>query len=314
MTSLNLIFAGTPEFAVPALEALLAAGHRIAAVYTQPDRPAGRGQQVTMSAVKECALRHGLTVKQPLTLRDAEAQADLAALNADAMIVVAYGLILPKAVLQAPRLGCINIHGSLLPRWRGAAPIQRAIMAGDPETGVCIMCMDEGLDTGPVLSSVSTSIGANENAASLHDRLAILGAQALVETLPKFADGVLQPRAQRNDGATYATKLRKDEAVIDWKRSAVEIDALIRAFNPWPVAETRLNGQQLRVWEALPLAEKNAAAPGTVLRADATGIVVATGNGALGLRRVQLAGRKAMAANDFVNAHRIAGAVLGALT
>jgi methionyl-tRNA formyltransferase len=315
MNALNLLFAGTPEFAVPALEALLAAGHRIAAVYTQPDRPAGRGQQVTMSAVKRCAQQHGLTIQQPATLRDAAAQAELAAFNADAMIVVAFGLILPKAVLQTPRLGCINIHGSLLPRWRGAAPIQRAIMAGDTETGVCIMCMDEGLDTGPVLSAVSTPIGPHENAASLHDRLAMLGAQALVATLPRYANGDLQPLAQSDEGATYAAKLRKEEALIDWRRSARDIDALIRAFNPWPVAETRLHGQQLRVWEATTISDESShAVPGTVLRADASGIVVATGSGALSLQRVQLAGRKAMSASDFINAHRIVGDVLSTTT
>jgi methionyl-tRNA formyltransferase len=311
MTSLNLIFAGTPEFAVPALEALLAAGHRIVAVYTQPDRPAGRGQQVTMSAVKQCALRHGLTVKQPQTLRNAEAQAELAALNADAMIVVAYGLILPKPVLDAPRLGCINIHGSILPRWRGAAPIQRAILAGDTRTGACIMCMDEGLDTGPVLSTATASIGEHENAASLHDRLALLGAQALVETLPKFASGELKAQPQAIEGVTYAAKIRKEEALIDWTRTANEIDALIRAFNPWPIAETRLNGQQLRVWEATPIMQTTQAIPGTVMRADASGIEVATGDGSLNIQRVQAAGRKAMSAADFVNAHRIVSTVLG---
>ena len=311
MTSLNLIFAGTPEFAVPALEALLAAGHRIVAVYTQPDRPAGRGQQVTMSAVKQCALRHGLTIKQPQTLRNADAQAELTALNADAMIVVAYGLILPKPVLGAPRLGCINIHGSLLPRWRGAAPIQRAILASDTQTGVCIMCMDEGLDTGPVLNTVSTSIGERENAASLHDRLAMLGADALIATLPRYASGELKAQQQASDGVTYAAKLRKEEALIDWSRSAREIDALIRALNPWPIAETRLNGQQLRVWEATPLMQSTQSIPGTVLRADTKGIEVATGEGVLNLQRVQAAGRKAMSAADFVNAHRIVGAVLG---
>lgn len=312
MTSLNLIFAGTPEFSVPALEALLAAGHRVVAVYTQPDRPAGRGQHVAMSAVKQCAMRHGLTVRQPQSLRNADAQAELAALNADAMIVVAYGLILPKPVLNAPRLGCINIHGSILPRWRGAAPIQRAIMAGDAETGVCIMCMDEGLDTGPVLSEARTPIGANENAASLHDRLAMLGAQALVEALPKFARGELKPQSQPNEGATYASKIKKEEALINWSRSAREIDALIRAFNPWPVAETRLNGQQLRIWDAMPIAQHSNATPGSVLRADANGIVAATGEGALNIQRVQLAGRKAMSAADFVNAHRLNGLAFGA--
>ena len=312
MTPLNLIFAGTPEFAVPALEALLAAGHRIVAVYTQPDRPAGRGQQVTMSAVKQCALRHGLAVKQPQTLRNADAQAELAALNADAMIVVAYGLILPKPVLDAPRLGCINIHGSILPRWRGAAPIQRAILAGDTQTGVSIMCMDEGLDTGPVLSTVTTFIGDHENAASLHDRLATLGADALLAALPRYAAGELGAQQQAIEGVTYAAKIRKEEALIDWTHAARDIAALIRAFNPWPIAETRSNGQQLRIWEATPIMQTTQAIPGTVVRADASGIEVATGDGALTIHRVQAAGRKAMSAADFVNAHRIVGTVLGA--
>jgi methionyl-tRNA formyltransferase len=313
MTSLTIVFGGTPEFAVPALEALLAAGHRIAAVYTQPDLPAGRGRHVAQSAIKQAAVRHGLTVEQPETLRNPDAAARLAGYRPDVMVVVAYGLLLPKPILDTPSLGCVNIHGSCLPRWRGAAPIQRALLAGDAQTGVSIMCMDVGLDTGPVLSTTSIEIAPHETAATLHDRLAALGAQALVETLPKFAAGELLPQPQPDAGVTYAHKLRKDEALIDWRRSAVELDRQVRAFNPWPVAETRWRDQQLRVWECAPLALDANAAPGAVIGADANGIVVAAGAGALNMTRVQLAGRKQMSAAEFLNAHRIVGDVLGAM-
>jgi methionyl-tRNA formyltransferase len=308
---LSLIFAGTPEFSVPALEALLASRHRVVAVYTQPDRPAGRGQQVTMSAVKQCALRHQLPVEQPPTLKDAAAVERLAQWSADLMIVVAYGLLLPKAVLQAPRLGCVNIHASLLPRWRGAAPIQRAIQAGDEESGVTIMQMDVGLDTGPMLLERVTPIDARETAASLHDRLAVLGAAAVVEAIEAIAAGSASPREQPQEGATYAAKIRKEEALIDWNQAALKIDRQVRAFNPWPIAETRWNGQQLRVWEAVPLANRASAPPGTVTATSAAGIEVATGDGTLQLTRVQAAGRKAMSAADFLKAHRPEGAVFG---
>lgn len=308
---LSLLFAGTPEFSVPALEALLASRHRVVAVYTQPDRPAGRGQQVTMSAVKQCALRHGLPVEQPQTLKDLAAVERLAHWSADLMIVVAYGLLLPKTVLETPRLGCVNIHASLLPRWRGAAPIQRAIQAGDKESGVTIMQMDVGLDTGPMLLERVTPIDARETAAMLHDRLAALGAAAVIEAIDAIAAGSAMPRAQPKDGATYAAKIRKEEALIDWSRSALEIDRQVRAFNSWPIAETRWNGQQLRVWESLPLSTETSAPPGTVIATSAAGIDVATGAGTLQLTRVQSAGRKAMAAADFLKAHRPEGAVLG---
>ena len=308
---LSLIFAGTPEFSVPALEALLASRHRVLAVYTQPDRPAGRGQQVTMSAVKQCALRHQLPVEQPQTLKDPAAVERLAQWSADLMIVVAYGLLLPKAVLETPRLGCVNIHASLLPRWRGAAPIHRAIQAGDKESGVTIMQMDVGLDTGPMLLERLTPIDARETSATLHDRLAALGAAAVIEAIDAIAAGAAVPRAQPKDGATYAAKIRKEEALIDWSKSALEIDRLVRAFTPWPIAETRWNGQQLRVWEALSTATKTPASPGTVIATGENGIEVATGNGTLQLTRVQAAGRKAMAAADFLKAHRPEGAVLG---
>jgi methionyl-tRNA formyltransferase len=309
---LSLIFAGTPEFSVPALEALIASRHRVTAVYTQPDRPSGRGQQVTMSAVKQCALRHELPVEQPATLKDAAAVERLTQWSADLMIVVAYGLLLPKNVLEIPRLGCVNIHASLLPRWRGAAPIQRSIQAGDQETGVTIMQMDVGLDTGPMLLERVTPIGPRETAATLHDRLAAIGAEAIVEAIDTIAAGKATPRAQPREGATYAAKIRKEEALIDWTKPAVEIDRLVRAFNPWPIAETRWNGQQLRVWEAAPLAVNASAAPGTVIATSAAGIDVATGDGVLQLTRVQAAGRKAMPAADFLKANRPEGAVFGA--
>lgn len=309
---LSLIFAGTPEFSVPALDALIASRHRVLAVYTQPDRPAGRGQQVAMSAVKQCALRHHLPVEQPPTLKEAAAVERLAQWSADLMIVVAYGLLLPKKVLETPRLGCVNIHASLLPRWRGAAPIQRAIQAGDTETGVTIMQMDVGLDTGPMLLERVTPIDPRETAATLHDRLRALGAEAIVAALDTIAAGKATPRVQPQEGATYAQKIRKEEALIDWTQPAVEIDRRVRAFNPWPIAETRWNGQQLRVWESSPLEAKASAAPGTVIATSAAGIDVSTGDAILRLTRVQAAGRKAMAAADFLKANRPEGAVLGA--
>jgi methionyl-tRNA formyltransferase len=296
---------------VPALEALLRSSHRVVAVYTQPDRPAGRGQQVAASAVKQCALRHGVPIEQPATLKDAEAVERLKHWSADLMVVAAYGLLLPQSVLQTPRLGCVNIHASLLPRWRGAAPIQRAICAGDTQSGVTIMQMEAGLDTGPILLARPTEIAPRETAASLHDRLAALGAQALLDALGDIVLGKTTPRAQPAEGVTYAAKIRKEEATIDWSRSAQEIDRQIRAFDPWPIAQTRWNGQQLRVWEAVPIESAAASTPGQVLAAGAAGIDVATGAGILRLTRVQAAGRKAMSAAEFLKAHRLDGAVLG---
>ncbi len=298
-----------------ALEALLGAAperrHRVVAVYTQPDRPAGRGRRLTMSAVKQCALRHGLPLEQPATLRDPEALQRLQHWRADLMIVVAYGLLLPPSVLRTPRLGCVNIHASLLPRWRGAAPIQRAILAGDRTSGVTIMQMDAGLDTGPVLLERALPIEERETAASLHDRLAALGAQAILEAVDRLAAGAAQARPQPDDGATYATKLSKEEAMIDWSRSALQIDRQVRAFNPWPVAQTLWQGQQLRIWEATPGDATAKGAPGAVMAADPHGMLVATGDGTLRVTRVQAAGRKAQSVAEFLNAHRIEGAVLG---
>lgn len=311
-SSLSIVFAGTPEFSVPPLKALLASTHRVIGVYTQPDRPAGRGRQLTMSAVKQCALEHQLPVYQPATLRD-PAQADaLATLNPDVMVVVAYGLILPAPILNVPRYGCLNIHASLLPRWRGAAPIHRAILAGDARTGVTIMQMDAGLDTGPMLLERQTDIGSRETTASLHDRLSNLGAEAIVTALDQLAQGSLQTKAQPAEGVTYASKIVKDEARVDWNQSALHIDRQVRAFVPWPIAETRWRGEQLRVWEAEPLVKAVDAEPGTVLSAGGEGIVVATGEGALRLSKVQQAGRKPVTAAEFSRAHDLQGVVLGA--
>jgi methionyl-tRNA formyltransferase len=311
---LRIVFAGTPDFAVPPLNALHAAGHELAAVYTQPDRPAGRGQTVTASPVKRCALQLGLVVEQPASLKSAEAIARLREQRADLMVVVAYGLILPQAVLDVPRLGCWNIHASLLPRWRGAAPIQRAILAGDASTGITVMQMDAGLDTGPMLLVRPTPIRPREHGGALHDRLSVLGAEAIVAAIDEWQAGRLTPQPQPAAGATYATKLRKEEARIDWTQPAAGIDRLVRAFNPWPVAETSWDGRQLRIWAAEPeplAAEHAAAAPGTVLESAAGRIVVATGDGALRLTQVQVAGRRAMSAAEFLNAHSLAGARLG---
>lgn len=309
MSSLRIVFAGTPEFAVPALQALHDAGHAIVAVYTQPDRPAGRGRALAASAVKQRALALGLAVEQPSTLRTAQAQAKLASLAPDIMVVVAYGLILPQAVLDTPRLGCLNIHGSLLPRWRGAAPIQRAILAGDERTGISIMLMDAGLDTGPELLRRELGIGMRETAGQLHDRLAPLGAKAIVDAVRGWAEGTLRPQPQPAAGATYAAKISKEEARIDWTRAAREIDAQVRAFNPWPVAETKLGDEQVRVWEARPTpASAGASTPGTVVATPDGRLLVATGDGVLEVLTLQFPGRKPLPARDILNSRSLHGA------
>ncbi len=311
---MNLIFAGTPDFAVPALKALLDAGHTILAVYTQPDRPAGRGRKLGVSAVKEFALAHGLRLHQPVTLKPESEAETLRALKPDALIVIAYGLILPQPILNIPKYGCINVHASLLPRWRGAAPIQRAIEAGDDITGVTIMQMDAGLDTGAMLALAATPIHAHDTAATLHDRLAEIGASLLVTTLARLVRGEITPQAQDSALATYASKLKKEEARIDWNADAGLLARRVRAFNPWPVAHTTLDGQMLRLWQAQP--ENKAAAgqpPGTVLGADAEGVRVQCADGVLRITRLQLEGGKVLEAQAFLNGRPLpAGTVLGA--
>ncbi|MFQ2414822.1 methionyl-tRNA formyltransferase [Aeromonas caviae] len=304
MNKLKLIFAGTPDFAARHLAALLSSGHEVVAVYTQPDKPAGRGQKLTASPVKELALAHDLPVYQPTSLRNEAAQAELAALGADLMVVVAYGLILPKAVLDTPRLGCINVHGSLLPRWRGAAPIQRSIWAGDAETGVTIMQMDVGLDTGAMIRKVTCPIASDETSASLYDKLAGLGPQALVDTLDAMAAGDTAAEPQDDALANYAEKLSKEEARIDWSMDAVAIERCIRAFNPWPISWFDVAGQTVKVWQAEVVAQDHGQAAGTLLKADKQGIEVATGQGVLRLLTLQPPGKKAMSVSDLLNSRR----------
>ncbi|MBD9426045.1 methionyl-tRNA formyltransferase [Pseudomonas sp. PDM15] len=299
---MRIIFAGTPEFAASHLQALLDAGREIVAVYTQPDRPAGRGQKLMPSPVKQLALQHGIAVYQPQTLRDPAAQAELAALKPDLMVVVAYGLILPQVVLDTPRMGCINSHASLLPRWRGAAPIQRAIQAGDASSGVTVMQMEAGLDTGPMLLKASTTITAEDTGGSLHDRLAQLGSAAVVEAVTKLAAGELKGEVQDDSLATYAHKLNKDEARLDWSRPAEELERLVRAFNPWPICHSTLNGEPLKVLAA-QLGEGKGA-PGIVLSANKNGLTIACGEGALRLTRLQLPGGKPLAFSDLYNSRR----------
>lgn len=299
---LRLVFAGTPEFAVPALDAVLASGHTLCAVYTQPDRPAGRGRQLQASPVKRRALAAGIEVRQPQGLRDAETREALAALAPDLMVVVAYGLILPRAVLAIPRHGCWNIHASLLPRWRGAAPIQRALEAGDALTGVCLMQMAAGLDTGPVLLSRQTAIGEEDTGQSLHDRLAVLGAEALAEGLAALAAGTLPAAVAQDDAAaTHAGKLDKAESLLDWSQPAPVLARKVRAFEPWPGTEADLGGERVRVWRAQALAQRHQAAPGTVLGTGRDGIDVACGEGVLRLSGLQRPGGRRIDAGAWLN-------------
>ncbi|QDX82142.1 methionyl-tRNA formyltransferase [Denitratisoma sp. DHT3] len=293
---MKVVFAGTPEFAAWALEAIIAAGFEVSLVLTQPDRPAGRGQKLQASAVKQTALAHGLPVYQPERLKDAASHAPIRAAAGDVMVVAAYGLILPQAVLDIPARGCINIHASLLPRWRGAAPIQRAIEAGDAETGVAIMQMEAGLDTGPVLLTESLPIDAADTAASLHDKLAAQGARLIVEALRRLP--TLTPVPQPEAGVTYAHKIEKAEGRLDWTRSAVELGRRIRAFNPFPGAVAQYGDTPIKIWNAVPAA--GAAAPGTILQADAASLIVACGEGALALTELQKPGGKRLTAADFL--------------
>lgn len=310
---MRILFAGTPGFAARALIALVQAGHDVALVLTQPDRPAGRGMKLTPSEVKREALAHGLPVLQPPSLKDAEVQQTLRQQHAQLMVVAAYGLILPPAVLESFPGGCINIHASLLPRWRGAAPIQRALLAGDRRTGICIMQMDEGLDTGPVLLSGALDIDAKDTGGSLHDKLAALGANLIVEALAGLAQGGLEAQPQAAEGATYAKKLTKDEARVDWHRDAGRIDAQVRALNPAPVAFTRHGSDTLRLWRARVLDESvHSWTPGTVVAAGAEGIDVACGRGLLRIEQLQRPGSTQQSAADFLRGHPLpAGTQLG---
>ncbi|MBE9515389.1 MAG: methionyl-tRNA formyltransferase [Proteobacteria bacterium] len=304
---MRIVFAGTPDFSVPPLRALIEAGHEVIAVYSQPDRPAGRGRKLKPSPVKQLALEQGLPVYQPDSLKTPEAGQVLRELAPDIMVVVAYGLILPETILAIPKHGCLNIHASLLPRWRGAAPIQRAIEAGDAETGVTIMQMDAGLDTGDMLLAQRCTITDADSAQSLHDKLSSLGADAIVEALDKLQNGQLQPQKQNDAESTYAAKLSKAEATIDWSQSALNIQRKIRALNPWPVAVSHWQGKRLRLWNAAVVADnKNSdvqadTITGTIICTDATGIEVQTGEGSLLLTELQAEGGKALAAKDFLN-------------
>lgn len=301
---LRLVFAGTPDFAVPGLRACVDAGAEVVAVYTQPDRPAGRGRKLTASPVKQAAAAAGIPVEQPASLKPADVQQCLRDYAPDLVVVIAYGLLLPRAVLAIPRLGCWNVHASLLPRWRGAAPIQRAVLAGDTETGVCLMQMEAGLDTGPVLLRATTPIGADDTGGTLHDRLAALGAKVLGDGLQRVIRGDALPATpQAATGAAYAHKLDKAEARLDFARSAAELDRKVRAFNPWPVTEAELAGERVRVWAATPLVGTiNHAVPGSIVAASKHGIDVACGSGVLRILQLQRAGGRPISAADYLNA------------
>ena len=303
---MRIVFAGTPEFAVPPLAALCASRHEVVGVLTQPDRPAGRGRKLATSAVKDFALQHGLPIAQPQTLRSAEGRESLADWQPDVLVVVAYGLILPSEVLSMPRFGCLNIHASLLPRWRGAAPIQRAILAGDEYTGVTLMQMDAGLDTGPMLLQRRVAIGADVDSAALHATLAQVGAEALLETLDGLETGTLAAQPQPSSGVTYAAKIDKAEARIDWQHDAIDIARRVRAFRPWPIAETTQRGEQVRIHEAVVIGDAEAGraagtVPGTLLGLRADRLLVACGRDCLGIGVLQRAGRRSVTAREFAN-------------
>jgi methionyl-tRNA formyltransferase len=299
--SLRIVFAGTPDFAARHLAALLSSEHEVIAVYTQPDRPAGRGKKLTASPVKTIALEHDIPVYQPENFKSDEAKQELADLNADIMVVVAYGLLLPQVVLDTPKLGCINVHGSILPRWRGAAPIQRSIWAGDAETGVTIMQMDIGLDTGDMLKIATLPIEASDTSASMYEKLAGLGPDALIDCLADIATGKAEPVKQDDELANYAKKLSKEEARIDWNDDAAHIERCVRAFNPWPMSHFEAAENSIKVWESRVADQTSDKPAGTILQADKTGIYVATGNGVLVLEQLQVPGKKAMSVQDILN-------------
>lgn len=301
MSGLNVVFAGTPEFGVPCLEALSQSSHHIKAIYSQPDRPAGRGRKVQASAIKEWGLAHQIPIYQPVNFKNPETVAELAALQPDVMIVIAYGLILPRAVLEIPRLGCINVHASLLPRWRGASPIQHAILYGDLQSGVTIMQMDAGMDTGAMLCKVECPITSLDTAGSLHDTLARISAKPLLDTLDAIAVQRARPEIQNNELATYAGKINKEDALINWQNSALDIDRTIRAFNPWPIAYTHSGDDVLRIHQAKVVEKNCSETPGTILNIDKKGMLVATGNKALLIERIQFPGGKAISIADWLN-------------
>jgi methionyl-tRNA formyltransferase len=303
-SGLTIIFAGTPVFAAHHLQALVDSEHKVVAVYTQPDRPSGRGKKLTPSAVKALALQYGIPVEQPLSLKEAAAQATLAGYHADVMVVVAYGLLLPPAVLNTPRYGCLNVHGSLLPRWRGAAPIQRAVEAGDVQTGITIMQMDKGLDTGDMLLKVVCDIAPTETSASLHDKLMCLGAPVLLDVLAQVRAGRLSPKKQNDALACYAEKITKQEANIQWQESAVTILKKIQAFNPFPVAYTVFNGERIKIYTA-EIANQPAktVAAGTLISVDEQGVVVACGEQAIRIKTVQIPNKKAMSVKELLNGY-----------
>ncbi|MCJ2378502.1 methionyl-tRNA formyltransferase [Vibrio sp. ZSDZ34] len=299
--SLRIVFAGTPDFAARHLAALLSSEHEVVAVYTQPDRPAGRGKKLTASPVKNIALEHDIAVYQPENFKSDEAKQALADLDADIMVVVAYGLLLPQAVLDTPKLGCINVHGSILPRWRGAAPIQRSIWAGDADTGVTIMQMDIGLDTGDMLRIATLPIEATDTSATMYDKLADLGPKALVECLGDIANGNTVPVKQDDEKANYANKLSKDEARIDWNLEAEFIERCVRAFNPWPMSYFSVAENNIKVWQSRVDKQTCNAQPGTIIQADKSGIYIATGKDVLVLESIQVPGKKAMSVSDVLN-------------
>ena len=314
MSKPRVIFAGTPAFSVPVLEKLLDLPVDVVAVYCQPDRPAGRGRKPRQCPVKECALQHELTVRQPITLRDETTQQELADFHADLMVVVAYGLILPPAVLTTPRLGCVNIHASLLPRWRGAAPIQRAIQAGDEQTGITLMQMDEGLDTGDMLATCTTGISDGDTSASLHDRLSAMGAELLGQNLNALLNGSLQAMPQNHDQASYAAKIIREEARLDWSKSAICLQREIRAFNPWPGSFAQLGEKQIKIWSArlTDTPADTAVTPGTILAATPDGIRIGCGEGVLNISELQKPGSRRMSCGDFLNGTPLmAGDILG---
>lgn len=304
MSNLSVVFAGTPAFGLPALQAIATSKHRVTAVYSQPDRPAGRGRKLQASEIKSWAVEQGIPVYQPVNFKSVEAVAELDALQADVMVVIAYGLILPRRVLAIPRLGCINVHASLLPRWRGASPIQHAVLHGDHYSGVTIMQMDAGMDTGDMLTQATCELSPHETAGSLHDKLAQLSIAPLLSTLDLLAAGKIERQSQDNALATYAPKIDKEDAHVNWHRSALSIDQQIRAFNPWPIAYMQVNEEIIRIHQAIVESLNQPQTPGTILAIDKKGMLVATADQAIRIQKLQFAGGKAMTVADWMNAGR----------